>query len=232
MPTVPTVGTTPSPLSSVPPSPEVAPAPAVVSRSSTVALSPESLQPNFTLGSQTWVTPSQFFSSLESMQSVSPSQRQRMGMQSPSSRHWNSSVWQPPGGRVAGGRQCLAHCLRPEELGTRRVWGAGAGPATRQQWGHPGVREGYVGTQRGAEAAGFPTGEQGAVPRVLQAQRQQSRCRGTSFPTSPFPRYSLERGSPACIHQSRDTGPQQANSKGAAQPHRGPGGSPWLVQLA
>lgn len=68
-----------------------------------VLFSPESLQPNLTFGSQTWVTPSQLFSSLESMQSVSPSQRHRRGMHSPSSRHWNSSVWQPPGGLVAGG---------------------------------------------------------------------------------------------------------------------------------
>lgn len=66
---------------------------------------PESLQPNLTLGSQTWVTPSQLFSSLESMQSVSPSQRHRRGMHRPSSRHWNSSLWQPPGGLVAAGRQ-------------------------------------------------------------------------------------------------------------------------------
>jgi hypothetical protein len=66
-------------------------------------LSPESLQPNLTFGSQTWVTPSQLFSSLESMQSVSPSQRHRRGMHSPSKRHWNSSVWQPPGGLVAAG---------------------------------------------------------------------------------------------------------------------------------
>lgn len=47
------------------------------------------------------VTPSQFFSSLRSMQSVSPSHRQRRGIHNPSTRHWNSSVWQPPGGRVA-----------------------------------------------------------------------------------------------------------------------------------
>ena len=66
---------------------------------------PESLQPNLTLGSQTWVTPSQLFSSLESMQSVSPSQRHRRGMHRPSSRHWNSSLWQPPGGLVAVGAQ-------------------------------------------------------------------------------------------------------------------------------
>lgn len=61
----------------------------------------ESLQPNLTFGSQTWVTPSQLFSSLESMQSVSPSQRHRRGIHRPSSRHWNSSEWQPPGGLVA-----------------------------------------------------------------------------------------------------------------------------------
>ena len=66
---------------------------------------PESLQPNLTLESQTWVTPSQLFSSLESMQSVSPSQRHRRGMHRPSSRHWNSSLWQPPGGLVAAGGQ-------------------------------------------------------------------------------------------------------------------------------
>lgn len=66
---------------------------------------PESLQPNLTLGSQTWVTPSQLFSSLESMQSVSPSQRHLKGMHRPSSRHWNSSLWQPPGGLVAAGAQ-------------------------------------------------------------------------------------------------------------------------------
>lgn len=65
------------------------------------ASSPESLQLNLTAGSHMWVTPSQLFSSLRSMQSVSPSQRQRMGMQRPSIRHWNSSTWQPPGGRVA-----------------------------------------------------------------------------------------------------------------------------------
>lgn len=35
------------------------------------------------------------------MQSVSPSHRHRMGMHKPSILHWNSSVWQPPGGRVA-----------------------------------------------------------------------------------------------------------------------------------
>lgn len=66
---------------------------------------PESLQPNLTAGSHMGVTPSQFFSSLMSMQSVSPSQRQRSGMHRPSIRHWNSSVWQPPGGRVAVGEQ-------------------------------------------------------------------------------------------------------------------------------
>ncbi|TNN81335.1 hypothetical protein EYF80_008391 [Liparis tanakae] len=54
--------------------------------------SPESLQPNLTAGSHMCVTPSQFFSSLRSMQSVSPSQRQRRGMHSPSIRHWNSSM--------------------------------------------------------------------------------------------------------------------------------------------
>lgn len=64
-------------------------------------LSPESLQPNLTAGSHICVTPSQFFSSLRSMQSVSPSQRHRKGMHRPSTRHWNSSVWHPPGGRVA-----------------------------------------------------------------------------------------------------------------------------------
>lgn len=68
------------------------------------ASSPESLQLNLTAGSHMWVTPSQLLSSLRSMQSVSPSQRQRMGMHRPSMRHWNSSTWQPPGGRVAARR--------------------------------------------------------------------------------------------------------------------------------
>lgn len=78
-------------------------------------LSPESLQPNLTFGSQTWVTPSQLFSSLESMQSVSPSQRHRRGMHRPSSRHWNSSEWQPPGGLVAGGHgRGWGVCIRRE----------------------------------------------------------------------------------------------------------------------
>ena len=72
-----------------------------------VASSPESLQPNLTAGSHMCVTPSQFFSSLRSMQSVSPSQRQRRGMHRLSMRHWNSSVWQPPGGRVAVNRKSL-----------------------------------------------------------------------------------------------------------------------------
>lgn len=73
--------------------------------------SPESLQPNFTAGSHMCVTPSQFFSSLRSMQSVSPSQRQRNGMHRLSIRHWNSSVWQPPGGRVAVARETAHHSI-------------------------------------------------------------------------------------------------------------------------
>lgn len=111
-------------------------------------LSPESLQPNLTLGSQTWVTPSQIFSSLESMQSVSPSQRQRMGMHSPSSRHWNSSVWQPPGGRVAVGRALLTAC-------TPWSWGApglGGDKALIQQgnsWRHPEAQKGDLGIECG-----------------------------------------------------------------------------------
>lgn len=79
--------------------------PTLPHRDPLVLFSPESLQPNLTFGSQTWVTPSQLFSSLESMQSVSPSQRHLRGMHRPSSRHWNSSVWQPPGGLVAGGHR-------------------------------------------------------------------------------------------------------------------------------
>lgn len=62
---------------------------------------PESLQANCADGLHVCVTPSQCFSSVSSMQSFSPSQRQRMGIHRPSKRHWNSSEWQPPGGRVA-----------------------------------------------------------------------------------------------------------------------------------
>lgn len=86
--------------------------------------SPESLQPNLTAGSHMCVTPSHSFSSLMSIQSVSPSQRQRKGMHSPSMRHWNSSVWQPPGGRlsVEGAAKKPEVCFWSHFWINMRVW--------------------------------------------------------------------------------------------------------------
>lgn len=53
---------------------------------------PVSLQVNLALGSHIRLVPSQSFSSLASSQSLSPSHRQRSGMQVPSVTQWNSSA--------------------------------------------------------------------------------------------------------------------------------------------
>lgn len=161
-------------------------------------LSPESLQPNLTLGSQTWVTPSQFFSSLESMQSVSPSQRQRMGMHSPSNRHWNSSVWQPPGGRVAVGRALLTAC-------TPRSWGApglGRDQALSQQensWRHPEAQEGDLSTECGQRRL------QNSLPRsraVLPGSLGNACVWGSLLHAEAHPGWCSWRGSRRCSRRS------------------------------
>lgn len=166
-------------------------------------LSPESLQPNLTLGSQTWVTPSQFFSSLESMQSVSPSQRQRMGMHSPSSRHWNSSVWQPPGGRVAAGRAPLTAC-------TPRSWGApgmGGDHALSQQgksWRHPEAQEGDLGTECGLRRRqNSPPGSRAALLGAGFGSPGDACGWGSLRRAGAHPGWCSWRGSHRCSHRSR-----------------------------
>jgi len=61
---------------------------------------PELLQVNLARGSHILLTPLQLVSSLPSSQSLSPSQRQRSGMQVPSARQWNSSPLHSTGGNA------------------------------------------------------------------------------------------------------------------------------------